>query len=95
MSLTCSYVGCTGQPVRRHMNWRACAKHTPAAVAGHPEPPVPVALPAAPPPPRPTYGWSKDDPLGREDFGDKDRIPRHPCRTCTVKRKAGHKGECD
>lgn len=31
-----------GAPGRRYMNWRGCLEHSPAAYAGHPEPPAPT-----------------------------------------------------
>jgi hypothetical protein len=104
-SSPCWVPSCPRTDVRAYLSGKACPDHSPAAIAGHPEPPVPdreltaVGLahrtdyigrfPAE-------YGHAKSDPLGRVIKGNAKNgfIPRRKCSTCTGRRPAGHQGPC-
>lgn len=68
--MTCTVPGCAATPVGRFLQGPRCPDHTPAALAGRPEPDPQASTPATlgrrevwP------YGTAKADPLGREGPG--------------------------
>ncbi len=71
---------CGATPTRRYLAGPRCAPHSPAALAGHPDPdPEGSRPPQSPQRVRIAYGTATSDPLGRDGPGwhiGKDKLPK-------------------